>query len=78
MKNIQMVQKVFFHLLDVTILNESNIYMVRTGKRTSLRQSGQAMVLQMLDKYGTVTVSPGQHRGSGSYTPDRFETKDVI
>ena len=54
-------KKFFFHLLDVCLLNSYNMWLAKTGNKSSLRKFGLKVIQQMLDRF-----SPVQLRGAPS------------
>ena len=66
-KSVKWYKKVFFHLLDISRLNAYNMYLVRTGHKTSLRKFSMSVVEQLLRRYGKVTQTrPGRLSTEGS------------
>ena len=52
-RTMKWYKKLFFHLLDVALLNAFNLYKLHTGKSTSLRKYSLQVVKQLVDIYGT-------------------------
>ena len=76
-KCIKWYKKMFMHLLDVTILNSYNLWLVKSGKRQSLRVFHKNLILQLLEKYGTVQdAAPRRHTMEGK--PDRLQAHAYI
>ena len=50
---IKWYKKVFFHLVDVSMLNAFYLWQVKTGNRTSLRLFDKGCIKEMLDRWGT-------------------------
>lgn len=70
-------KKTFLHLMDIVILNSYNLWMTKTGKRTSLRAFSLAVIRQMCEKFGLVQPlvarTPLRHP-----VPDRLQARDYI
>lgn len=60
-----MVQKIFFHLVDLAVLNSHVIYKIKTGKNTPLLQFQRELVRQLVSKYQKI-----KPRSSTSRRPD--------
>ena len=60
-ENCQMVEKGFFHLLDVFLLNSYYLYKLYTGQSVTLRKFSLEVISGLLDTYGTVkAIRPGK------------------
>lgn len=55
--DLEMVQKIFFHLIDLYILNAFSIYKTVTGKSMPLANFQLEVIRQLLEKYSTPTIS---------------------
>ena len=53
-KTVRWYSKLFFHLVDVCVLNAYNMWLIRTGERMKLRNFSYKLVYQMLQKYGQI------------------------
>ena len=60
-----MVQKTFFHLLDIAMLNAYNMFRANTGKKSSMRLSSKAVVKQIITKYGSPVSKRGGRQNQG-------------
>ena len=52
-KSVKWYKKVFFHLVDICMLNAYNIYMTKTGERSSLRLFRKSVIKEMLVRFAT-------------------------
>ena len=76
-KCIKWYKKIFMHMLDISILNAYNLWLVKTGKRASLRVFQKKVIEQLLTRYGTVQpITPRRHHRHE--LPDRLLTQDYI
>ena len=60
-KSMKWFKKLFFHLVDIVMLNCYNMYVKKTGKKSSLRKFSRQVVRQLLKTYG----NPLSTRGVG-------------
>ena len=62
-KTVRWYNKLFMHLIDITLLNAYNFRMIRSGNRpTSLKKFTYAVSYQLLEKYGEQnSPHPGRH-----------------
>lgn len=75
-KTSKWYHKLFYHIIDISMLNAYNMYLVKTGKRPKLREFSYNVVYQLLEKYGTVApIARGRRQTVG---PDRLLGKDYI
>ena len=75
-KSLKWYRKLFFHLLDVTLLNAYYLYLVKTGNKPSLRKFGYQVIFQLLEKYGKPTLPVvGRHVVN---IPDRLIVKEFM
>lgn len=75
-RTVKWYKKLFFHFVDVSMLNAFNIYRLVTRKKISLRLFSLEVVRQLLVKYGTLAnTSPGRHRVVAT---DRLLAKEYI
>lgn len=75
-KSVKWYKKLFFHLIDVTMLNAYHLWCVKTGLRPKLRLFSKAVINQLLEKYGQVQPEKG-HR-SVENLPDRLQCRDYL
>jgi len=61
-KTLKWYKKIFFHLIDLCLLNAFSTYKTVTGKSMSLANFQLEVIRQLLEKYSTPTESP--NRGS--------------
>ena len=64
---IKWPKKLFFHLLDITMLNAYNTYVKKTGKKSSLWLFSKKVITQLLEKYGTLTVKRKGRQSMGHF-----------
>ncbi len=55
-KTIKWYKKLFFHMLDISILNAHHIYTIRNKKQMTLREFSLLVTRQILEKHGQVTM----------------------
>lgn len=56
-KSIKWYKKVFFHMMDLSILNCYNMYLVKTGKNNvTLKDFIMKIIRQILEKHGSLTA----------------------
>ena len=71
-------KKLFFHLVDMCVLNAYNLMLVKTGnKPPSLNNFCEDLVHQLLERYGDVQSSSGRAM-SRPDLPDRLAARDYI
>ena len=64
-KSVKWYRKLFFHMVDVTILNAYNFYLVKTGKKPGLKKFCLSVIRQLISKYGQIQRQrPGGRRYS--------------
>lgn len=72
-KSVKWHQKFFFHLMDITLLNAYNIWMMKKDmcptKKLKLREFQYAIIYQILEKFGEPTTNKKGHRHAPM--PDR-------
>ena len=51
--------KLFFHLLDMTVLNAYHLFLVKTGKRPPLLDFSLRVIHQLIDKFAIVSARAG-------------------
>nr|XP_045596259.1 piggyBac transposable element-derived protein 4-like isoform X1 [Procambarus clarkii] len=51
-KTVKWPKKMFFHLVDITMLNSYNMYLVKTGHKPTFRVFSFSVVTQLLKKFG--------------------------
>ena len=75
-RSVKCYKKLFFHMVDVTMLNSYNMYKNKTGKKITLRHFSLEVISKLLEKYGRLTSSaPGRHY---DVAPDRLMAKNYI
>lgn len=71
-KTMKWYKKLFFHLLDMSLLNSYNMYRIKNNKkRQTLGEFRIELVRQLIEKYG-------QSRGSGRRTSSNHHPKRLI
>ena len=56
-RSLKWYKKVFFHLIDVMMMNAYVLYKLKSGKSLSLREFSLDVISQLLTKYGTIQPS---------------------
>lgn len=77
-KSTKWYKKLFFHFVDIAILNAYNLYLVKTGKRVPLKVFCSGLVHQILERYGTPTSGLRGRALSRPNLPDRLGGRDYI
>lgn len=54
-KTYKCYHKLFFHIVDISMLSAYHMYLVKTGKKPKFREFSYNVVYQFLEKYGIVT-----------------------
>ena len=68
--------KLFFHLVDVVVLNSYNLYLTATGEKPPLKEFRLNLVRQILEKYGNPDRVPnGGRRSDNSTMPLRLTAR---
>lgn len=62
-KTIKWYKKVFFHLLDLTVLNCCIMYGMKTGKKQNLGQFRVSLIREIIERYG-VSIGTGRRNAS--------------
>ena len=75
-KSVKWYKKVFFHLMDMCVLNAYNLYLVKTGKRPSLRIFSQNVIKQLLARHATIPTPRQRHVPPS--TPGRMLFQDAF
>lgn len=75
-------RKVFFHLLDICLLNAYNMYVEGTGNQSSLRTFNKKVALQLLQRFGTrsnIHLHPGRRSQEARENPlPRLQFTDAM
>ena len=75
-KNKKWYKKLFYHLLDLSIVNSFNLYKEVTKNKITMREFSLECVRSFFTKYGTpICTSPGRNV---IHAPDRLAAKDYI
>ena len=70
-KSVKWYKKLFFHFLDLAVLQAYNSYLIHTGNRVKYRISSENLVYQLLESYATLAIPrSGRHLYEGQ--PDRL------
>ena len=82
-KKFKWYHKFFLHMVDVTMLNAYNIWLVKTtdptARKLKFREFVYNVAYQLLEEFGTVTNSRHSHRGHrASERPDRLLASEYI
>ena len=82
-KKFKWYHKFFLHMVDVTMLNTYNIWLVKntdpTARKLKFREFVYNVAYQLLEEFGTVTNSRHSHRGHrASERPDRLLASEYI
>lgn len=56
-KTIKWYKKLYFHLIDLSLLNSYSVYSTITGKKIPLAQFQLVLIKQIVEKYKTVKTS---------------------
>ncbi|XP_066965648.1 piggyBac transposable element-derived protein 4-like [Macrobrachium rosenbergii] len=59
-KSVKWYIKLFFHLLDICLLNAYNMYLVKTGNKPRLKSFRLAVIRQMLTKFASDRTNNGK------------------
>jgi hypothetical protein len=71
-KTMKWYRKLFFHLVDLTVLNSYYAWQVVTGEKKSLPQFQLQLCRQLIQKYGTICDSTTAGRRSSQEDPVRL------
>lgn len=73
-KTVKWYKKVFFHLLDMTLLNAHAVYKMKTGKDDPIAQFQLNLVKNIVSKYATEDISrqSSSRRGENAESPLRL------
>ena len=77
-KSLKWYKKMFMHIIDITVLNCYNLWMVKTGKKTSLRLFQKSLIRQLMSRYGKVTPVTPRRSHTQQGPPDRLQAKDYL
>lgn len=72
------VSQLFFHLIDMAVLNAHILYLVKTGKKPSLHDFTVELVRQLLEAHSTQRRSSGGHRRTGADLPMRLTARHFL
>lgn len=76
-RTIKWYKKVFFHLLDIALINSHSIFKIKTGKNIPLLDFQRDLVKQIIQKYKNTTVRcSGSNRSSDGHSPLRLIERD--
>ncbi|XP_027229857.2 piggyBac transposable element-derived protein 4 [Penaeus vannamei] len=75
-RTVKWYKRMFLHLMDITVLNSYNLYVVKTSKKVSLRIFSKRLIEQILETYGVVQKRARGHSQAG--LPDRLLGRDYI
>ena len=70
-KSMKWYKKLFFHFMDLSVLNTHHLYVLQKGKKIFLKDFSLALCKQILAKQETLTKS-FSHRVSCHNPPDRL------
>lgn len=77
-KSVKWYKKLYYHMLDVAMLNAYNMYVVHKNVKTSLRIFSKQVIQGLLDKHGhLVSTVPGHHTPD-SYGPGRLDASQWV
>ena len=77
-KTVKWYNKLFLHLLDISMLNSYLLYKRATNNKLPLREFSLSVIRQLLQKYGEVkSFHPGRQNLRDS-APDRLEAANYI
>lgn len=77
-KTVKWYRKLFFHLLDIVVLNSYIYYKKRSGKKLPLRRFMYDLVFQIMEKYGTMAPLLRGRAASALMPPDRITGRDYL
>lgn len=78
-KTTKWYRKLFLHLIDVSILNAYNLYLVKSGNKPRLKNFRLAVIRQMLAKYGTDRSNVRRvGRRSAEQSPMRLSARHFV
>ena len=72
-KTVKWYKKLFYHLLDISLLNSYNYYKLNTGKSVTLRKFSRDIVYEILEKYGKINLSRSCRASKLEGAPDRIQ-----
>ena len=75
-KTLKWYKKLFFHLIDITVLNSCILFMGKTGKKVTLQSYAVEVVRELLQDNITEHSAPGRRSGEGD--PDRLTARHFI
>ena len=64
-KTIKWYKKLFFHMIDITILNSCILYMGKSGKKCTLQAFAMELVRQLLEDNATERPTPARRSAQG-------------
>lgn len=79
-KSVKWYKKVFFHLVDICMLNACNVYMTKTGERSSLRLFRSNVIKEMLGRFTTqvpMHSCPGRQSRASQEALERLRAEGV-
>ena len=76
-KCLKWYKKLFFHLMDMCLLNAHHMYVLQTSKKITLRKFSLSLCKEILAKHGTVTKN-FTHRMATPHAPDRLQAAAYI
>ena len=77
-KSVKWYRKLFFHLVDMAMLNGYNLYLVKTGNKPHLKNFRLAVIRQMLGKYAERSSANRGGRRSRERSPMRVGAAHFI
>lgn len=77
-RTVKWYKKLFFHLVDVVVLNSYIYYKMRSGKKLPLRIFVHDLVYQLLEKYGTMAPMLRGRAATALLPPERVTGRDFV
>lgn len=71
-KSIKWYKKVFFHLLDISVLNSHCLFKVKTGSGINLLDFQRQLIKEIIEKYKQVQPRPSSSRPMTGHSPLRL------
>lgn len=71
-KTVKWYKKVFFHLIDMSLLNAQSVYKMKTGKNVSIADFQLLLVREILEKYHIDPPRPSTKRTADQDSPLRL------
>lgn len=71
-KTVKWYKKIFFHLLDLSVLNSHIVYKIKTGKNINLLDFQRELVKALIAKYKTVQPRSSTRRAEHGHSPLRL------